>query len=512
MTSLASGIVAPAVAGEVLVNFGARVAANAAAFPQKPAVIDDDRIWTWGEFGALVARVATGLTAAGVGRGDMVASLAENSARHVALYCAVLSAGACMVPLPFSATPDALRKMREDCGARLLFASSRLLETARGLGAAEVVDLGALEDWSRDAVPLAPVAVGADDPFNMIYSSGTTGTPKGILHLHRFRSRQIARFAGFGLNADSVAIMSTPLYSNTTLVVALPTLAHGGAIVSMPRFDTKAFLRLSQEHRATHAMLVPVQYMRLMDEPEFDRHDLTSYLCKFSTSARLPGGLIERVMQRWPGNLIELYGMTEGGVSTTLDCRAHPDKWDTAGRPPPGADLRVIDDNGRELPPGAFGEIVGRSGAMMHGYFNAPDKTAEIVWRDADGNEFIRSGDMGRLDEDGFLHLLDRKKDMIISGGFNVYAADLEAVLRMHPDVADVAVIAVPSREWGETPLGLVELKPGAVALPEQIREWANGQLGKTQRLSAVEVREQLPRSEIGKILKRELRADYWNG
>lgn len=498
------------IAGETFVDFGARIAANAEAWPDKPAVIDGERRLSWRDFGALVARTAGRLAAAGAGPGSMVASLSENSAEHLALYAATLGAGACMVPLPFSATAEALRKMRDDCGAALLFASPRYRETADGLGAETVIDLAGLEAWSRDAAPAAPVAVGPDDRFNMIYSSGTTGTPKGIVHLHRFRSRQIVRFAAYGIGPDSVTLMSTPLYSNTTLVVALPTLAHGGTVVSMPKFDTKGFLALSERHRVTHAMLVPVQYMRLMDEPEFDRFDLSSYRCKFSTSAPLPGRLIERVMARWPGNLIEVYGMTEGGVSTVLDCAAFPDKWDTAGRPAPGADVRIIDEQGRELPAGELGEIVGRSGAMMHGYHNAADKTAEIVWRDADGNAFIRTGDMGRFDADGFLQLLDRKKDMIISGGFNVYAADLEAVLRKHPAVADVAVIAIPSREWGETPLGLVVLKPDADAAPEAIRDWANGQLGKTQRLSAVEVRGDLPRSEIGKVLKRELREPYW--
>jgi len=501
---------APGTAGEELVDFGARIAANAAAFPDKPAVVDEDRTLSWRELGGLAARIAGRLAAAGVGRGDNVASLAENSAAHVALYAAVLSAGACMVPLPFSATPDALRRMRDDSGVRLLFASPGRLETANGLGAEQVIDLAAIEAWVGDAAPLAPAAVRPEDPFNIIYSSGTTGTPKGIVHQHFFRSRQIRRFATLGIGPDSTILVSTPLYSNTTLVVLLPTLAWGGTAVTMARFDTRRFLALSQRHRVTEAMLVPVQYMRLMDEPAFDDFDLSSYRCKFSTSAPLPGPLIERVMARWPGNLLEVYGMTEGGISTLLDCAAHPTKWDTAGLPSAGADVRIIDEHGNQLPPGAFGEIVGRSGAMMQGYFNAPDKTAEMVWRSPEGDDFIRSGDMGRFDEDGFLQLLDRKKDMIISGGFNIYAADLEAVLRRHPDVADVAVIAIPSREWGETPLGLVVPKPGAAADAEAIRDWANAQLGKTQRLSAVELRDDLPRSEIGKVLKRELRAGYW--
>lgn len=494
--------------GEDLVRFGPRMVENASKFATKPCVIDEGETVTWAEFGDLIARVAGRLKAMGIGPGDMVASLAENSAMNVVMYAGVLYAGACMVPLPFSATEAALIKERADCGATLLFTTRQFRGTAEKLGATDLVDLADLRDWIGDAPAIEPVAVTDDDLFDMIYSSGTTGTPKGIVHDHRFRARQFSRTSSYGLEEDGVLMMSTPLYSNTTLVAVMACLVRGATLVSMAKFNTVKFLELSEKHRATHAMLVPVQYMRLMDEPRFDDFDLTSYQCKMSTSAPLPGVVIEQVMKRWPGNIMEFYGMTEGGPATVLDCAAYPDKWDTVGKPQEGADMRVIDEDGNELPYGSYGEVVGRSGAMMPGYHNNPDKTREATWVSPEGDHFVRTGDMGRFDDDGFLHLLDRKKDMIISGGFNIYAADLEAVLRKHPNVADVAVIAIPSRDWGETPLGLVV--PKGDATPDQIRDWANDQLGKTQRLSAVEFRDDLPRSEIGKILKRELREPYW--
>jgi acyl-CoA synthetase (AMP-forming)/AMP-acid ligase II len=499
----------PEVENEAFLDFGAAIQANARDKAEKPAIILGETSLTWADFGAMVAQVAGKLRAEGIGRGHYVASLAENSIEHIVLYSAVVAAGACIVPLPFSATPEALTRMVEDSGSRLLFASAAQRKVAEGLGAEQVIGMEAVTDWAADAEPAAPADVAPDDLFNIIYSSGTTGLPKGILHDHRFRSRQLRRITNFGMTGDDTMVISTPIYSNTTLFGMLPALSLGATLIVMAKFNTLEFLDLSQRHRPTHAILVPVQYMRLMAEPRFDEFDLSSYRCKFSTSAPLPGKLIAKVMEKWPGNLIEVYGMTEGGISTALNCEAFPDKWDTVGRVGAGVDMRVIDEEGNELPAGSFGELVGRGPSMTQGYHNLPDKTSELLWRDAEGKDFIRSGDMGRIDEDGFVHLMDRKKDMIISGGFNIYAADLEAVLRQHPDVTDTAVIAIPSDAWGETPLGFVVLASGSSATAEEVLEFANARLGKTQRISKIEVRDELPRSDIGKILKKDLRAEY---
>ncbi len=497
--------------GDDLTNFGVLVQTAAKIDPTKIAVIceENDTAWDWAFFADKIARIAGRLQADGVGPDVMVAGLSENSPDYLALYFAVLHAGGCMVPLPFSATEDSLVKMVENSDPLMLFASPQFLETGKRLGADRVISMDDFDDWIGDAAPVDPADVKPDHLFNMIYSSGTTGTPKGIVHDHRFRSRQMVRATRTGMDANTIHLMSTPLYSNTTLVTTLSAATMGASVVIMSRFKTKEFLRLSEKYRVTHAVLVPVQYMRLMDEPDFDNYDLSSYVCKMSTSAPLPGVLIEQVMKRWPGNIKESYGMTEGGVSFSLDCAANPTKWDTVGQMNPGCEMKMIDDDGKEIPITEYGEIVGRGMSMMPGYYKVPDKTSEATWVDDEGKVWIRTGDMGRVDEDGFLTLLDRKKDMIISGGFNIYASDLEQVLRRHEDVADVAVIAVPSREWGETPLALVVPRRADVDV-EAIREWSNAQLGKTQRISKVVFRDDMPRSEIGKILKRELREEYW--
>ena len=368
-----------------------------------------------------------------------------------------------------------------------------------------------LESWLGDiGAEARPATVTLDDPFNVIYSSGTTGTPKGILHDYRFRQRQMVRMSRFGLDGNAVNLVSTPMYSNTTLVSVLPTLFYGGTLVLMAKFDARRFLEMAERYRVTHAMLVPVQYQRILADPEFNRFDLSAFQLKLCTSAPLRADVIREAMERWPGNIREVYGLTEGGISTSLDCAAHPDKWDSVGKPTEGAEVRAIDEEGNELPRGETGEIVGRAISMMRGYINREEQTRDMLWTSPEGLVFYRSGDMGRVDEEGFVYILDRRKDMIISGGFNIYAVDLEKVLLAHPAAADVAVIGIPSEQWGETPLGLVVLKPGCTEDEAEILEWTNGQLGKAQRLTAIEFRPELPRSTIGKVLKRDLRAPYW--
>jgi acyl-CoA synthetase (AMP-forming)/AMP-acid ligase II len=354
------------------------------------------------------------------------------------------------------------------------------------------------------------VAVGANDKFNIIYSSGTTGEPKGIVHSHRMRWVQMMR-AGIASNygASSVTIISTPLYSNTTLVSFLPTLAHGGRATLMEKFDPVGFLRLAEQHRATHAMLVPVQYRRIMAVPDFDRYDLSSFVMKNSTSAPFSAEVKADVLARWPGGLTEVYGLTEGGGACFLAAHLHPNKLHTVGTPAPGHDIRLIDEEGKEVPQGEIGEIVGHSPMMMSGYYKSPHKTTEVEWFDPTGKRFIRTGDVGRFDNDGFLILLERKKDMIISGGFNIYPSDLEAILARHEAVSEAAVVGAPSEKWGETPVAFVVLQSGCVTTRDEICRWVNGQVGKTQRLAAVEIVAALPRSAIGKILKRELREQY---
>jgi acyl-CoA synthetase (AMP-forming)/AMP-acid ligase II len=498
-------------------SMSALIRDHAASQPAHAALVQGERSMSYGELDATMTRIGAALQRDGVQQGGTIAICATSSIEYAAVYLGAVRAGVVVAPLAPSSTAQSLADMMADAGAQFLFVdadvAAALQPVLPQLGATRLVTLDgsaagqAFETWLAPAgAPFAEPEVQPEQPLNIIYSSGTTGVPKGIVQSHGMRWAHVSRGAMTGYGTDAVTLLSTPLYSNTTLASFFPTIGLGGTAVLMSKFNAGKYLELAQRHRVTHTMLVPVQYQRLMAHPDFDKYDLSSYKRKFCTSAPFSPALKAEVLRRWPGKLTELYGMTEGGGGCLLHADEFPDKLHTVGRPAPGADVRIIDQDGKELPRGSTGEVVGRSVAMMNGYHNLPAKSAEVEWHDPEGNRFIRTGDIGRFDEDGFLVLMDRMKDVIISGGFNIYPSDIEAVVRTHEAVADVSVVGVPSESWGETPVGFIALRDGHGATAQAVLDWANERLGKTQRLSALHVVDSLPRSAIGKVRKRELR------
>ncbi len=463
-------------------------------------------------------RVAAALQASGMHVGDCIALCAQPSLEQAVVFLGALRAGVVVAPLAPGSTPAALARMLADAQARLFFVGAGVAQdlppAQPGEPARITLDASgggqALADWlaTTSAAP-QPVELQPTSPFNIIYSSGTTGAPKGIVQSHRMRWAHVQRGLAYGYGPEGVTVLATPLYSNTTLVCFFPTLAFGGCVVLMPRFNVDAYLALCERYGATHTMLVPVQYQRLMASEAFDRYDLSRFVTKFCTSAPFSAALKAEVLRRWPGGLVEFYGMTEGGGTCLLEAHNHPDKLHTVGRPASSSDIRLIDDAGHEVAIGEAGEVVGHSPGMMTGYHGQPEKTREAEWFDATGKRFIRTGDIGRFDADGFLTLFDRKKDMVISGGFNIYPSDLEDVLRQHPAVLEAAVVGVPSAQWGESPAAFAVLRSGTEATEAELLAWANARLGKTQRLVALRLLPELPRSAIGKVLKRELRDQF---
>ena len=477
-----------------------------------PALYDGKANLSWRETAALVERIAARLQADGLEHGQAVAILGTSTVEYALVFLAAIRAGGCAAPLTTSASPDQLAGMASDSGAIHLFIDraklNELGDFTLPIASQIVLDEELYSFMAPEGTKAAPFEPADKDPFNIIYSSGTTGIPKGIVHSHGMRWRQMTFRASLNYGVDSRTLTSTPLYSNTTMAVFLPTMYSGGCASIMGKFDTEKWLQRAQDERITHTMLVPVQYRRLMQFDRFDDFDLSAMKMKYCTSAPFPADLKGEVLKRMPGGLIEIYGMTEGGVACIFPVHEHPDKLHTVGKPAPGHFLKVIDENGNEVPPGVAGELIGKSSTMMLGYKNQPEKTREGYWIDPeDGSTWQRMGDVGRVDADGFVELVGRTKDVIISGGFNIFPIDLEAELLKDERVAEAAVVGVPSESWGETPVGFVVLKPGVGedAL-EDIRTVANSRLGKTQRVAELYAIDDMPRSHIGKLLKTELR------
>lgn len=494
--------------------------AHAVNQPDRIALDDGEESLTWSETAALVQRVAAQLQADGLEKGQAVSILGTTSIRYAIAYLGAIVAGGCAAPLTTSATPKQLANMMVDSGAMHLFVDSakraELFESGVDLPRLQYVMMDnaaeegapAMREWMAEegAIP-KDVEVGPKDPFNIIYSSGTTGTPKGIVHSRQMRWYQMAvgENSGYG-QPGQVSLFSTPLYSNTTLGIFVATVAYGGTSILMRKFDCQRWLELAQNNRATHTMLVPVQYQRLMDFDGFDEYDLSTFTHKYCTSAPFSAELKAEVLERMPGGLIEIYSMTEGGVVCILLAHAHPDKLHTVGIAWGGSEVITVDEDLNRLPSGEMGELVGRSQTMMSGYQNQPEKTEEASWYDDNGDRWQRMGDIGKVDEDGFITLMGRSKDIIISGGFNIYPRDLEEALMAHSDVADAAVVGIASKQWGETPVGFVVAEEGVSLDLEAVKARTNAELGKTQRLSELRLITELPRSHIGKILKTELR------
>ncbi len=501
------------------------VALHARGRPDAPALIGADAVLSWAELLAAMDRVAALLQARGIGPGDTVGVLGSLDSRTVAAQYSVLRAGAAVASLSTAVSAEDLRAMVLDCSARAMIVSQPYAAQAQALRAtgcgidgtcwiaADFDAPGWTSAWAR-APTAVPGANAGSDVFSILYSSGTTSTPKGIVLTHASRVTYAYMLgAELGWGRDAVSLVATALHSNTSWSQLNLGFLMGGTAVLMRKFDAAAACKLVARHQVSHTILVPAQYAAIVRQPEA-RAQLTPLRMACTVGSLMVAERKQAIDAMLPGRLHEVYGLTEGLVTVLrpADLARHAG---SVGRPMLGNDIRVLGAADVPQPQGEAGEIVGCTPFMMQGYLGRPDATADSIWRDpADGRTFLRSGDIGRFDADGFLHLVDRKKDMIVSGAANIYPADIERVLLAHPAVADACVIGVPHPRWDETPLALVvlgaEAVPGAGLDAGALRDWANARLGAQQRLSEVEFRDALPRNAAGKVVKRVLRAPYW--
>ena len=492
---------------------------------RRTALVEGERRLSWAEFERDTARIANGLAALGLRSGDRIALLMDSSLETALATFGIIRSGCVAVPLNVSVTDAAVGAMIEDAQARAVFASDRHCARIDALGAAAAGSRAAtavriahrspgppwieLTTWYAQQSAEAPRAAPSPQAeCNIIYSSGTTGVPKGIVHTHRCRLNWAVDCAlALRYRSDCVTLCSLGLFSNISWVAMLCTVLVGGTLVIMPHFDAEACAALIESERVTHGNFVPLQLERLLALPELGRHGLDSLDTLMCCGSPLPLSVKREFPRRTGAKLIELYGLTEG-LCTILAPEDFEAKTASVGKPFLGTDLRIIGEDGGELPAEAVGEIVGVSPLLMQGYNNRDEASAEATWQGPDGRRWLRTGDLGYLDADGFLYVVDRKKDMILSGSQNVYPADIEQVMRGHPEVAEVAVVAARSARWGETPVAVVVAKPQRSIDPQALIEWTNERVGKQQRIADVVLRSSLPRNANGKILKRELRAE----
>jgi len=488
--------------------------------PEGLALDDGTRCRSWAELHDRTTRLAHWLHALGARPGEHVATLMANRVECVELMLAAIQAGVWLTPINWHLVRDEIAYVVRDSGARALFTDAAHADLARGVFDGPVVEAGEpLEAGLRDAsdAPLDPEGP-AGGP--MIYTSGTTGRPKGVKRhrpdsLRAARDGQRAYAANTGLDGPGPHLVTGPCYHAAPLMFAVYAQTCGAPMLVLPRWDERTALAWIQEREVGQTHLVPTMFVRLLRLPDAERAAFSAPALHLVLHGAAPvsRAVKQRMIDWWGPVLVEYWGATESGVVTLVgsrDWEAHPE---TVGRALPAFEVFAADADGRRLPPGETGLLYARHRTTPHlfAYHGAPEKT-EACFLDA---HTFTIGDVGRVDPDGFVYLADRQSNVIISGGVNIYPAEVEAVLQEHPAVADVAVFGVPDDEWGESVKAAVELAPHAApsdALAAEILAFAREHLARYKVPRSIDFEDALPRHASGKLYVRRLREPYWAG
>ncbi|WP_334383035.1 MULTISPECIES: acyl-CoA synthetase [unclassified Bradyrhizobium] len=498
-------------------------------------IISGERRRDHGEVAERTERIASGLQRLGVKQGGSVAMLMRNDITFIEAAYAAMRLGAYGVPVNWHFKPEEINYVLKDSGTSVLVAHADMLHQLReaipqGVTALSVPtppEILANYKINPDRLTTPDFAIDYESwlnqhqryegpavpqPQNMIYTSGTTGHPKGVRRFaptpEQSANAERMRALIYGLKPGARALLPGPLYHSAPNSFGLRAGCLGGALVIMPRFDAEQFLRVVTTEKIDTIFMVPTMFIRLMKLPEEVRrkYDMSSLRHVIHAAAPCPAD-VKRAMIEWWGPIIhEFYGSTESGAVTFATSEDALKKPGTVGKIAPGAELRFIGDDGRELPQGEIGEIYSRiAGNPDFTYHNKPEKRAEI---DRDG--FITSGDVGYIDADGYVFICDRKRDMVISGGVNIYPAEIEAALHAIPGVHDCAVFGIPDAEFGEALMAVVEPQPAVTLDPTSIRNQLKVALADYKVPKHIEIQSNLPREDSGKIFKRRLRDPYW--
>ncbi|MBR0679503.1 long-chain fatty acid--CoA ligase [Roseomonas eburnea] len=498
----------------------AGVARAAAIRGDCTAVVDGARRFTWREHADRVARMAAALRALGVGPGDRVSILADSSHAYVEAYHAIPWAGGVLAPVNSRFAPAEMLEMLQDATPRVLLADAAHAELAASLARdmaapPRVVTIGAdLEAMIAAQAPAEDAGRGGGDLACLFYTGGTTGRAKGVMLTHaNLVTNALNVSSMLGMTSETVHLHCGPLFHLGAGARVYSTTVFAGTHVVLPRFDAAAVLRTIAEDGVTMAVVVPAMVTALLGVPDFAAHDLSSLRTLSYGAAPMPQALIEALLDRLPHvGLMQSYGQTElSPVATMLSSRDHvagSALLRSAGQVVPNVELRIADPQDHPLPPGAVGEIQVRGATVMAGYWNRPEETARAL-----AGGWMHTGDAGYLDARGYLFLVDRLKDMIVSGGENVYCAEVENALHDHPAVLECTVFGVPHERWGEAVHAVVVARAGMELSEAGLIAHCRTRIAGYKCPKTIELRtEPLPRSGTGKVQKAALRAPWWQG
>jgi len=479
---------------------------------------------TYGELHARTQAAAAMMQDLGVRPGDRVVWIGRTSLAYFEVFLGAALARACLTPINTRLAPPEIGYILDDSGANLVFVTRQYFDVVAALSKAigrpltliavdgEREDFAGFEALMR-AGPRRLEPVRAEDDLIQLYTSGTTGRPKGV----RLTSANYAFFIdaapdvkGFGFSADETVLGVMPLFHVAGVNYAVGSLAGGGRLVLLPEFDPSAVLRIIEAERVAHVFLVPAMIQMVLQRPEIDGADLSSLKTVSYGASPISEAVLRAAKAKFGCGFVQFYGMTETtGAGSYLPADDHtPDKLRSCGRSWPGLEMRIQDDAGNALPCGEIGQIAIRGPAIMPGYWKRDEATRDAIATDG----WLATGDAGFCDEAGYFFVHDRVKDMIVSGGENIYPAEVENAIHGCPGVADAAVIGVPSERWGEEVKAMIVAAPGCSPTEAEIIAWTRQKIAGFKAPKSVTFIEALPRNASGKILRRELRLPYWEG